>query len=90
MSLVRVVSAGERIVRLQFSDGAEYREHALQIGGYSCSGCRCVVEFRTEDFPKHEGTRLSNLDPACRGRFDVARQSKPPVGSPFWIFIQRL
>jgi len=77
---VRVVPAGERIDRLEFSDEAEYREHAVHLGTYSCPRCGCGVEFRTHDFRKHEGAKPSNLDPAWRSRFDVAR----PVDSSRW------
>lgn len=72
MNLVRVVPAGERIDRLEFSDEAEYRDHAVHVGAYSCPRCGCGVEFRTRHFREHEGAKRSNLDPEWRSRFDAA------------------
>lgn len=86
MTLVRVVPAAERIDRLEFSDEAEYREHAVHLGAYSCPRCGCGVEFRTNDFRKHEGAKLSNLDPAWRSRFDVVRPIKASRWESFLDF----
>lgn len=76
VTLVRVVPAGDRIDRLEFSDEAEYREHAVHIGAYCCPRCGWRVEFRARHFREHEGATRSNLDPEWRGQFDAARPFK--------------
>lgn len=73
MTGVRVVPAGERLDRLEFSDEAEYRDHAVHVGAYCCPRCSFRVEFRTRNFRQHECAKRSNLDPEWHDRFDAAR-----------------
>jgi hypothetical protein len=80
VTLVRVVPAGDRIDRLEFSEDAEYRDHAVHLGTYCCPRCDSGVEFRTHHFREHEGTKRSNLNAEWRSRFDIAR----PIEASRW------
>ncbi len=73
MSVVRRVAPGDRLDRLEFSPRAEYLDHAVHLGAYTCPRCGRAVAFETRHFRDAEHEPSSNLASPWRERFDAAR-----------------
>jgi len=64
---LRVVSASERLDRIEFNPGSEWLAHAIQLGSYRCPHCGCLSELHTGTLRQHEHDR-KHLDPSPWGQ----------------------
>lgn len=80
MASVKIVSASERLDRLEFSGKTEYQDHCVHIGSYICPCCASRVDFHARHFLTHEGLKHSNLEDEWRTRFDATR----PLNASRW------
>jgi hypothetical protein len=86
LTVVRVVPANERMNRLEFSSQVEWTEHVVHIGQYQCPWCSDYVEFRTQNFQKHEHITYSNLKSPWPKRFSNTRPIKAEKWESFLDF----
>ena len=80
MARVRIVEPPQRLDRLEFSGEGEWRDHAVQLGAYTCPHCGHHVGLRSADLRRHEPAPSANLESLWRERFDVARPDARSAG----------
>jgi hypothetical protein len=82
MSPIALVLPHERVDRTTFSGEAEYLEHRIHVGSYTCPECNTVQEFNTSTLRSWEAAQKSPFGPEWQAACDAVRAR----GSWEWAF----
>ncbi len=77
---LRIVPASERVDRVSFNPKAEWTEHVIHVGAYSCSQCETEFEFNTNTLERFELANGLQLGEEWKRRCEKIR----PIGPWEW------
>lgn len=70
---VALVAPDQRVDRIVFSRQAEYLEHRIHLGSYTCPECNTALEFNTSTLESWEAAVQSPLGPEWQAACDTVR-----------------